>query len=103
MRSKKTKGLCITASPEVDEKAHLIGDYVWTNPQYPNHQRLEFSKGGDAWVIAHAWHDKGTVVSWESDRFPNSQRVRIPDVCHHFQEIRCLTLNQLIRELNPRF
>jgi len=102
MHRHKLDGLSIKPTPEVDGIVTEIGDWVFSNPQYPNHQRLEFSKGADAWLIAAAEHDKGTVVTNESDKFPNSQRVRIPDVCHHFG-VRRLTMDQLIREIPADF
>ncbi len=98
VKTRKQMGLCIKPDKAVDGHATAIADYVFTNPQYPPHQQVEFAKGGDAWLIAHALHDGGTVVSMESDRFPNSQRVRIPDVCHKF-DVLCITLFDLIKKL----
>jgi hypothetical protein len=98
----KGDGLCMKTSKEVDNIASAIGDYVFSNPRWPSHQQMEFARGGDAWLIAAAKHDNGTVVSNESKRFPNAKKVRIPDVCDYFQ-VRCLTMDQLIREMNAQF
>jgi Domain of unknown function (DUF4411) len=98
----KGAGLCLRPVAEVDEIATRIGDYVFIEPRYPTHQRLLFAKGGDAWLIAAAKHDGGVVVSNESAKFPDSKKVRIPDVCEVF-EVRCITMEDLIREIPADF
>jgi hypothetical protein len=102
MNRHRTDGLCVKLVPEIDEIATHIGDYVFSHPVYPDHQRLLFSKGGDAWLIAAAKHDGGTVVSNESKKFPQSKKVRIPDVCEVF-DVRCLSMDELIKEIPARF
>ena len=58
-----------------------------------------FGRGADAFVIAHAMADHGTVVSFESDKHPDTQqRIRIPDVCGHFG-IGCINLKGLLSAL----
>jgi Domain of unknown function (DUF4411) len=49
---------------------------------YLPHQSSEFLKGGDAWVIAHAMHDKdaGVVVTQESLRKFKS-KIKLPTIC----------------------
>jgi hypothetical protein len=102
MELRKANGLCHKPTRAVDGRAREIGDYVNSNPQYPIHQKLEYFKGADSWIIAHAWVDNGTVVSNESGNFPNAQRVRIPDICHKFN-VRHITRDQLIKELDAHF
>jgi Domain of unknown function (DUF4411) len=102
MNLRKSKGICMRSNKDIDAKATIIGDYVNNNEQHPIHQKLEFFRGADAWVIAYAWQDMGTVVSNESGHFPKSERVRIPDVCYHF-EVRCITRDALIKEINAQF
>lgn len=100
-RYQKT-GLCIQPVPAVTAIATEIGNYVYTASRYPNHQRLDFYKGGDAWLIAAAKNDRGTVVSRESDKKPQSAKVRIPDICD-VMKVRCRTLDQVIREIPADF
>lgn len=102
MRLRKAEGLCIKSTKEIDDKAKAIGDWVNENDQYPIHQKLKFFGGADAWAVAYAWQDKGTIVSNESTHFPNSGRVRIPDVCRKFS-VHCITRDTLIRELDAHF
>ena len=85
-----------------DKRIQEIGDYVNTNSQYPVHQKLELFRGADAWIIAHAWVHSGTVVSNESGNLPNSQRVRIPDICHKFK-VRHINRDALTLELHAQF
>lgn len=102
MRLRKSEGLCIKSSKELDEKVTEIGNWVNRNEHYPIHQKLEFFRGADAWVVAYAWHDNGTIVTNESGHHPNSERVRIPEVCRRFS-VRYITRDALIRELNAHF
>jgi hypothetical protein len=102
MNRHRADGFCVKSIPEVNAIATQIGDYVFGHPRYPTHQRLLFAKGGDAWLIAAAKHDGGTVVSNESNRFPDSKKVRIPDVCQAF-DVRCLTMDDVIREIPADF
>jgi hypothetical protein len=101
MKLRKEKGLCIKANGAIDAYATAIGDYIFGG-RYPVSEALKFSKGGDPWLIAYALHYKGVVVSNESNKFPKSDRVRIPDVCHEFA-VRCITLDQLIVEIDLQF
>jgi hypothetical protein len=102
MERRRANGLCIMPTKEVDSKVTEVADYVWSHPRYPFHQRLEFSKGADGFLIAHALVDRGIVVSDESQLFPDSQRVRVPDVCKHFN-VTCRTLTQLIKDLDAKY
>jgi hypothetical protein len=102
MMRRKANGLCWKPNKQVDERVRELGDYVNNNSQYPIHQKLEFFRGADAWIIAHAWVDSGKVATNESGNFPNSSRVRIPDVCRQFN-VPFLTRNSLILELDAHF
>lgn len=102
MQRHSSDGLRIRPTQATDAAVRTIGDWVFSNPQYPTHQRLDFSKGADAWVIAAALVDRGTVVSNESKHSPNAQKVRIPDVCYQFR-VRVVSMDDLIRELKADF
>jgi hypothetical protein len=98
----REKKLCIKKTGKtVDGRAKDIGDYIFSNPQYPTRQALAFSRGGDSWLIAHAAIDGDTIVTNESSRYPDAQRVRIPDVCHKFN-VRCIGLYAFIQEVEER-
>lgn len=104
--TRKSDGLCVEPDKHVSECLTKIADHLYTatslnkktkKPQlrYKPAQAAVFGHGADAFVIAHALADKGTVVSFESDQHPDSQRIRIPDVCAHF-EVPCINLKQLL-------
>ncbi|MBI2816418.1 MAG: DUF4411 family protein [Acidobacteria bacterium] len=101
MKLRKTEGLCQKCTLQIDKIATKIGDYVFGGRYQPRHA-MEFSKGADPWLIAFAIDDHGTVVTNESKKYANAQKVRIPDVCDHFN-VRCITLNELIIEINLQF
>jgi hypothetical protein len=77
----------------------IISDYVFT--RYKQHQALDFSKGADPWVIAHALDDNGIVVTQESSLRPDAQKARIPDVCKHF-DMRCIDGIQMLKDLRAK-
>jgi uncharacterized protein DUF4411 len=80
---RKNIGLCVNASRELQEECvSRIADYVYN--KYTTHQSSEFLKGGDAWVIAHAMHTSGIVVTQESLRKMKS-KIKIPTVCKAMQ------------------
>jgi hypothetical protein len=89
-----------------------IADYLYTASipngktkkrqlRYKPAQSEVLGRGADAFVIAHAMADDGTVVTFESDKFPNSQKIRIPDICDHF-DVPCINLRQLLIDLKAR-
>src|SRR5258708_1646374 len=51
-QSRKGSGLCIPAEKAVQEQVGVITKHVFT--KYKNHHAMAFSKGADAWIIAHA-------------------------------------------------
>ena len=96
---RRGNGLRVSPSRQVQEAYGRIGDYLQQNPQrYPQPQVAEFLRGADAWLIAHAMADGGTVVTLETDLKPESHKVRIPDVCDHFA-IRCINTSDMMEEL----
>ncbi len=57
----------------------------------------------DPWVIAQAAVDDAVVVSKEYPIVdPKSKRIKIPDVCKHF-EIRCISDITFVNELGIKF
>ena len=56
----------------------------------------------DGWIIAHAKHDLGTVVSHESRVDKASLTPKIPNVCTDFG-VRCISLAEMLNELGFKF
>ena len=67
--------------------------------RYPDNQsRRRFMNRADPWVIAHAIAQGGTVVSLEGCAPNTSTKVKIPNVCSHFN-VTCINTYQMLREL----
>jgi hypothetical protein len=112
VHTRKDIGLCVEPSKEVSHCLTAIADYLYSTTivgkkskkpelRYKAAQAEVFSRGADAFVIAHAMACKGTVVTFESDRYPDSQKIRIPDICAHFQ-VPCINLHQLLLTLKAK-
>ena len=110
--ARKSEGMCVEPDKRVSEGLRMIANHLYTttiiNPKtrkpmlrYKPAQAEVFGRGADAFVIAHAMADKGTVVTFESDKFPDAQRIRIPDICAHF-EVPCINLRQLLMALGAK-
>jgi Domain of unknown function (DUF4411) len=111
-RTRKDSGLCVEPSKQVSQCLTKIADHLYTStllqkktkkPQlrYKSAQVAVFGRGADAFVIAHAMESGGTVVTFESDQHPDSQKIRIPDVCAHFS-VPCINLKQLLVTLGAK-
>ena len=111
-QARQHMGLCVEPNKQVSHCLTKIADHLYTStlinkktkkPQlrYKAAQVEVFSRGADAFVIAHAMESGGTVVTFESVRYPESQKIRIPDVCAHFGIV-CIDLKQLLMALQAR-
>jgi len=112
MATRKSAGLCMEPDKKVSQCLNKIADHLYTativskktrklQPRYKAAQVEVFGRGADAFVIAHAMASNGTVVTFESDKHPDCERIRIPDVCAHF-DVRCINLRQLLIELKAK-
>jgi hypothetical protein len=104
--ARKADGLCVEPDKDVSACLGKIADHLYTATvldkktrkpklRYKAAQAEVFGRGADAFVIAHAMADGGTVVSFESDHNPDAQRIRIPDICAPFK-VPCIDLKQLL-------
>jgi hypothetical protein len=100
VKNRKDRGLCIMPSRRVQSLVGQIESFVFSS--YSGPEAYDFSKGGDPWVIAHAWSDAGTVVTKESVRHPQAKKVRIPDVCEHFG-VSCIDTLEMLKRLKAKF
>ncbi|MEA1048990.1 DUF4411 family protein [Lamprobacter modestohalophilus] len=79
-----------------------IANYVQGIPSYAEPNRNLFLSGADPWLIAKAKVLDATVVTHETLVGPNSKKVKIPNVCRHF-ETRCCDIYDLLDRLSARF
>jgi len=70
---------------------------VYTNPRFYERHRARFSQGADAWLIAQAAVEGGTVVTREVSQ-PECHAPKIPDLCIHFQ-VKFISLIELMKVL----
>jgi len=87
----------VSPSKDVQEFAAKIAEYVYSDSRFWARHRARFSNGADAWVIAQAAVDDGTVVTREEPA-PESHEPKIPDLCKHFG-VRFLNLSDLMKLL----
>ncbi len=71
-------------------------------PSYAEPNRNLFLSGADPWLIAKAKVLDATVVTHETLVGPDSKKVKIPNVCRHF-ETRCCDIYDLLDRLSARF
>jgi Domain of unknown function (DUF4411) len=100
VRNRRGRGLCIAPSRDVMQKVGEIESYVFS--AYPAPLAWHFSKGGDPWVIAHAYVDGGIVATYESALRPESKKPRVPDICRYFGVAFVGTL-EMFRRLGVKF
>ena len=87
----------VAPSKSVQAFATKIGDYVYSEERFYARHRARFSKGADAWIIAQAAIDNGTVVTREIPQ-PSAHEPKIPDLCQYF-EVKLITLTDLMKTL----
>lgn len=91
-KSRHKSGLNTRSSaPGVQQSyATLINHVLTRTPKYKKNVIDEFYGNADAWVIAHAMSEGGTVVTNESDKTKGG-KIKIPTLCDEF-EVRCIKL-----------
>jgi len=100
LKPRKGATIGVPPSKEVQAFAARIGDYVYSTPRFYERHRARFSRGADAWLIAQAAVEAGTVVTREIAQ-PNCHAPKIPDLCTYFQ-VKFISLIELMRVLgNP--
>lgn len=95
-RIREAAGMFRDVDAAVDQESQRVVVYV--EQHYPDNQfRERFLDGADLWIIAHALANGGTVVTHEQRNPERSSRVKIPNVCDHFN-VRCIDVYQMLRE-----
>lgn len=99
-QTRREKGLCVAPDERVTRHVGILT--TWVYQEYKSHQATAFAYGADSWVVAHAMVDRGIVVTQESNSRPKSAKVRIPDVCKHF-DVPYMTRIQMLKALDAKF
>ena len=84
---KKSSGMFVNPDSEVQKCYKQIVLFVYQ--RYSSPEAAGFMRGADPWVIAHAMDNRGTVVTHEVLVPPESQKVKIPNVCAQF-DVDCI-------------
>lgn len=79
-----------------------IANYVQSVPSYAEPNRNLFLSGADPWLIAKANVLDATVVTHEILVGPDSKKVKIPNVCQHFNT-KCCDIYDLLDRLSAKF
>lgn len=100
VKNRRQSGLFVSATRPVQNAMRTVADHIYA--KYQQHHVAEFLRGADPWLIAHALHSKGTVVTHESDRKPNAKKVRIPNVCGELH-VPCINTYEMLESLGAEF
>jgi uncharacterized protein DUF4411 len=102
VKTRRKKGLCVEPDEKTLQALKSVTNYLFQpGGRYEYPFALDFVRGADPWIIAHAMADGGTVVSQETDKQPLAKRVRIPDVCDKFG-VPCVKVWDMLRNLNVK-
>jgi hypothetical protein len=100
IKARRQSGLFVDANADVQKAMTIVADYVMGN--YDQQHAGLFLSGADPWLIAHAMHSKGIVVTHESAKRPQAKTVRIPDVCDAFK-LPCVDTYEMLDRLGADF
>ena len=100
-QERRESGLFLEPEAAVQAAFAQIAGYVQAS--YPNTNATQrFLDRADPWVIAHAVVEGSAVVTMEIAVQLNVQKVKIPNVCSHFN-VPCVNTYQMLRELGVRW
>jgi Domain of unknown function (DUF4411) len=100
IKARRQSGLFVDANADVQKAMNAVADYVMD--KYEQQHAGHFLSGADPWLIAHAIHSKGVVVTHESVRHPQAKTARIPDVCDGFK-VPCIDTYEMLDRLGADF
>ena len=100
IKARRQSGLFVDANADVQKAMNTVADYVMD--KYELQHAGHFLSGADPWLIAHAIHSEGVVVTHESARHPQAKPARIPDVCDGFK-VPCIDTYEMLDRLGADF
>ena len=93
------------ASTNIESVLTAYGEIIqWVQGQdrFIDAAKSEFARGVDAWVIAYAKANNGTVVTHEVVAPKSRRKVKMPDVCKHFS-VKFTNTFEMLRKLEVVF
>ena len=100
IKNRRQSGLFVDPEADVLKAMNEVADPVIAN--YGQQHAGHFLSGADPWLIAHAIHGKGIVVTHESAKRPDAKTARIPDVCDAFK-VPCIDTYEMLDRLGADF
>lgn len=90
------------SDPKTQEFYSKIVNYVQGLSDFEQKAKDDFLKGADPWLIAKAGANSATIVTHEKYDKNIKKRIKIPNVCEHY-EINCINTFELLHKLNVQF
>jgi hypothetical protein len=102
VKARRRSGLFVPPGRDVQTAMGTVADYVQANCE--SHHAADFLRGADPWLIAHALHTDGIVVTHESKRPTGVRkgRIRIPQVGGALG-VRCINMYDMLEALGADF
>lgn len=101
-KNRRSSSFWVAPSRDVQRICAEIAEYVQGRyGQDSPAKTADFLAKADGWVIAHAKHSKGTVVTLEGRVNRPSLTPKIPNVCSHFN-VPCVSTAEMLRMLGFR-
>lgn len=88
-----------TNDVEIQNTYADIAEYVMLNQQYKDAEKHRFLAKADPWLIAYASVHRGVVVTHEVLAGPKTTKVKIPDICEHF-DVSYVNVFEMMRQLH---
>lgn len=88
-------------TPDIQAKlSTIVGDIMngRISPSFSQQEKVRFMSGADPLLIATAWHLGYTIVTNEKAVPPNSSKIKIPNICNHY-DVSCITPFEMLRML----
>lgn len=99
---KEGANLFLPMTVESGNSFKLVANYVQNMPASFDSQKNRFLSGGDAALIAYALAHGDTVVTRETYVPETRKKIKLPNVCHHF-DVPILRPHEMLIQLGVRF
>jgi len=92
----------IEADIPIQRKFKPIVNYVMQQNKFSLAEKSKFLKGADPWLIASAISGYATVITQETQVGDNSTKIKIPNICNHFN-VPHMNIFELLRKEKVQF
>jgi len=92
----------IEAEMPIQHKFKRIVNFVLQHNRFSLSEKSKFLDKADPWLIAAAMSEHVTVITQEKEVGNNSTKIKIPNICNHF-EVPYLNIFELLHQENVKF